>query len=91
MLSRYYRQNCKNSRLFSRNSTFAGESLGHHQKDTYYQIDHQVGFYYQIDSINIQSNFPTGEDPQKLEIQAPRLKIGKQVIKRWRSENRSVW
>ena len=32
IISRYYRQNCKNSRLFSRNPTFAGEPLGYHQK-----------------------------------------------------------
>ena len=51
IISRYYRQNCKNSRLFSRNPTFAGEPLGHHQKDTYEQIDHQVMFYYQYLSL----------------------------------------
>ena len=33
-----------------------------------------------------QSNFPTGKDPQTLEIQAPGLKIEKQVITRCRNE-----
>ena len=49
------------SRLFSRNSTFAGEPLGHHEKDTYYQIDHQMVFYYTVICFEIQgmpkSNF----------------------------------
>ena len=50
-LSRYYRQNCKNSRLFSRNPTFAEKPLGYHQKHTYYEIDYQMVFYYQYLSL----------------------------------------
>ena len=43
-----------------------------------------MGFYYQYPSLI----FPQGKTLEKLEIQAPGLKIGKQVIKRFRSENR---
>ena len=75
IISRYYRQNCKNSRLFSRNPTFAGEPLGHHQKDTYYQIDHQVGFYYQYSSLI----FPQGKTLKNWKANDQKIQEVKQI------------
>ena len=51
--------------------------MGHHQKRHILSDRPSSGLLLSIS----QSNFPTGEDPQKLEIQAPVVKIGKQVIK----------